>query len=400
MHQFVAKGLRATFLAPMFLALCALAIGGPAATAQSATPDLGVVSSEASRYSILSDALWTMGSDAVPEALVTAKAAFAADPGNPEANLRVGLATRMETPEATPLIRRAYEEALRLDPKSPRAHALMGEFLSDEGDDAGVAQNYQAWLAFAPDDPKAHLSYALALGRLGKIPEAKGELDRSLALGPTSAAYLLKAMLAPPEALDEILADIDQALKVGGGEDRIYRWRARMRQARGETDLALADVAKALDYAPTSFRLRQLRGQINADAGRYDLAIAEYDALIAFQPGWPDLINSRCWTRAMAGTGLDKALVDCDTVLGWEPDRAEALDSRGLVKLRLGDLPGALADYDAALKVLPDLSTSLFGRGVARRRSGDKAGGDADLDQARALEPGIDKRFAGFGVTP
>lgn len=398
MQELVAKGLRTAFLA-----VCALAMGASVATAQSAapaTPDLGSVASEASRYWILSDALWVMGSDATPETLDTAKAAFAADPDRTRANLRLGLALRMETPEATPLIQRAYEEALRRDPKSPRAYALMGEFLSDEGDDAGVARNYQAWLAFAPDDPKAHLSYALALGRLGKIPEAQVELDRSLALGPTPAAYLLKAMLAQPEALDEILAYLDQALKVGGGEDRIYHWRARMRLARGETDLALADVAKALDYAPSSFRLRQLRGQINADAGRYDLAIAEYDALIAFQPGWPDLVNARCWVRAMAGAGLDKALADCDTVLGWEPTRAEALDSRGLVKLRLGDLPGALADYDAALKTAPDLSTSLFGRGVAKRRSGDKAGGDADLDQARALEPGIDKRFAGFGVMP
>lgn len=401
MHEPVAKGLRI-----WIFAVCALAIGVSVAIAQPAppaAPDLDSISTEASRYSILSDALWAMGSEDLPQRFDTAMGAIAANPDGAEAHLRLGLAIRLEKPGAESLIKGEYEKALRLDPTMLRAYALMGELLSDkgaEGDVAGAERNYKAWLAVAPDDPKAHLSYAVALARLGRTPEAKAELERSLALGPTSAAYLSRALLsrgAPPEA---ILADFDRALAAGGGEARIYRWRAKMRWEWGETDLALADVAKALEYAPNSFRLRQLRGQINADVGRYDLALAEFDALIALQPDWPDLVNDRCWARAMAGVDLPKALADCDTVLGWEPGRSEALDSRGLVKLRLGDLPGAIADYDAALTQDPEVATSLFGRGVAKRRSGDNVVGDADLDRARALEPEIDKRFAGFGVTP
>lgn len=393
MFEFVAKGLRTAILT-----VCVL--GASAAIAQTAQANLDAVSSTASRYSVLSDALWIMGSDAVPERLETAQAAFAANPTSAEANLRLGLAMRLEHPEAAALIQRAYEEALRIDPKSARAYALMGEFLSDQGDAEGVARNCQAWLAFAPNDPRAHLSYALALGRLGQIPEAHAELDRSLALGPTAAAYQLKAVLAEGGPPEEVLAALEAALKVGGGEDKIYYYRARMRWARGETDLALADVAKAMEYSPASFRLRQLRGEINADAGRYGLAIAEYDALISQQSGWPDLFNDRCWARARAGTELPKALADCDTALVLDPGRAEALDSRGLVKLRLGDLSGAIADYDEALKTEPPVTTALYGRGLAKRLSGDAAGGDVDLATARELEPGIDQSFARFGVTP
>ena len=397
MHEFVAKGLRISIFA-----VCALVIGASIAVAQPApdTSGLDSISTEASRYSILSDALWAMGSDDLPGRLDTAQAAVAANPDNAEAHLRLGLAIRLENPRGVLLAKREYEEALRLDPAMLRAYALMGELFSEEGDAEGTERNYQAWLAVAPKDPKAHLSYAVALARLGRTPEAKTELDRSLALGPTSAAYLSRAMASPDSPRETILADLDKALAVGGGEARIYRWRARMRWEWRETDLALADVAKALEYAPNSFRLRQLRAQINADVGRYGLALSEFDALIALQPGWPDLTNDRCWARAMAGVELLKALADCDAVLGWEPGRPEALDSRGLVKLRLGDLPGAIADYDAALTENPEVATSVFGRGVAKRWSGDKVGGDADLDRARALDPEIDKRFAGFGLTP
>jgi tetratricopeptide (TPR) repeat protein len=229
-----------------------------------------------------------MGSEDLPERLDTAMAAVAANPDSAEAHLRLGLAIRLEHPEAELLITSEYEKALRLDPTMLRAYALIGELLSDkgaEGDVAGAERNYKAWLAVAPDDPKAHLSYAVALARFGRTPEAKAELERSKALGPTSAAYLSRALASRDDPPPTILADFDRALAVGGGEARIYRWRARMRWEWGEADLALADIAKALEYAPNSFRLRQLRAEINGDVGRYDLALAEFDALIALQPG-------------------------------------------------------------------------------------------------------------------
>ncbi|USQ96110.1 tetratricopeptide repeat protein [Caulobacter sp. RL271] len=395
MHASVAKGPQTSILVA-----CVLMVGGTAAFAQStpAPTNLESASSEGSRYSVLSDALWAMGSDAVPEPVETARAAVAAQPNSAEAHLRLGLAISLETPRAVELVRREYEEALRLEPANPRAYALMGEFYSHEGDAEGVERTYQAWLALTPNDPKARVSHAVALARLERLPEADAELERSLALGPTPAAYMVKAMRGGSP--DDVLANVDKALAAGGDAARIYHWRARTRWQWGQTDLALADVAKGLEYAPNSFRLRQLRGEINGGAGRYGLAIAEFDALVALQPGRPDLLNDRCWTRAKAGVELLKAKADCDAVVAGDPDRPEGLDSRGLVKLRLGDLAGAIADYDAALAQDPEMATSLFGRGVAKSWKGDKAGAEIDLDKARAVDPEVEKQFANFGVAP
>lgn len=390
-RQLVAKGLRT-----VILAACALAIGASAASAQSLDDN----ASEASRYAILYDALWIMGSDAAPERVDTARAAVAARPDSADAHLRLGLALRWEDPDAEPQAQQEYETALRLDPTLPRAYALLGELQSHRGDEAGVLKTYQAWLALAPNDAKAHLSYAVALGRVGRMPEARAELERSLALKPSPAGYVLRTMMTPDAPHEAILADFARALAVGGEEARVYRWRARTQRGWGQTDAALADVNKALEYAPDSLHLRQLRAQINADAGQYALAIFELNALIARQPGWPDMLNDRCWARGRAGVELELALADCDTALSGQPTQPDALDSRGLVKLRLNDLPGAIADYDAALKEDPELATSLFGRGLAKRAAGDQAGGDADLVRARTLEPAIDQRFAGFGLKP
>lgn len=395
MHASVAKSLPTAILVAW-----TLTIGAPVAFAQSAPAPVSLesISSEGSRYSILSDALWVMGSDIAPEPLDAARAAVAARPDSAEARLRLGLAISLETPRAVELIRREYDEALRLDPKDLRVYTLMGEFYSHEGDVEGVDRTYAAWLARAPTDPKARVSHAVALARLERLTEADAELERSLALAPTPEAYMVKAMRGGSP--DDVLANVDKALAAGGDPTRIYHWLARTRWQWGQTDLALADVAKALEHAPDSFRLRQLRGEINGGAGRYGEAIAEFDALVAQQPGWTDLLNDRCWTRAKAGVDLLKAKADCDVVVGWDANRPEGFDSRGLVKLRLGDLPGAIADYDAALAKDPEMATSLFGRGVAKSWKGDKAGADVDLAKARSLDPEVEGQFAKFGVAP
>ena len=82
------------------------------------------------------------------------------------------------------------------------------------------------------------------------------------------------------------------------------------------------------------------------------------------------------------------------------PGAADILDSRGLVRLRLGQFAGAIADYTAALSLSPQAASSLFGRGLARLASGDAAGAKADLAVARALMPGIAAVFARYGVKP
>ena len=48
----------------------------------------------------------------------------------------------------------------------------------------------------------------------------------------------------------------------------------------------------------------------------------------------------------------------------------DALDSRGLVNLKLSLNANAIADYDAVLSIDPKQASSLYGRGIARLRSG------------------------------
>jgi tetratricopeptide (TPR) repeat protein len=294
-----------------------------------------------------------------------------------------------------------YAKALELDPDMVEVYGLRGEILSAQRDEKAVEENYQAWLARAPDSARAHSGYAGALARLGKTDKARAEIDRALALEPNSEAYIIRARLTPKDQREAFLADIDKALALGPrGATFAYELRAERRHAWGQDDPAMADTEKALEAWPESYSARHLRSTLNQSAGRYDLAVKDLDVLIAREPDQAALYNDRCWVRALGNVELDKALADCDTALKLSPNNAAILDSRGLVKLRQGNLAGAIADYDAALKIRPEQAGSLFGRGVAKRKRGAKTAGDLDLAAARKIQPDIDKQFAGYGVTP
>jgi tetratricopeptide (TPR) repeat protein len=104
------------------------------------------------------------------------------------------------------------------------------------------------------------------------------------------------------------------------------------------------------------------------------------------------------WRCTLAAIGdLLPALEDCDQALRLSPGRADALDSRGLVNLKLGKTSDAIRDYSEALAKDPRSASSLFGRGIATKRSG--ADGSLDLSMAKSIDPGIVKEFAGYGVT-
>jgi tetratricopeptide (TPR) repeat protein len=110
-----------------------------------------------------------------------------------------------------------------------------------------------------------------------------------------------------------------------------------------------------------------------------------------------NLLNARCWRRAVSGRQLDVALADCHASLALK-ESAAALDSRAFVYMRLGRIEEAIADYDAALKLRPAQASSLFGRGIVKLRKGATEDGQADLSAARAIDPRIDAQFADYGV--
>jgi tetratricopeptide (TPR) repeat protein len=136
-------------------------------------------------------------------------------------------------------------------------------------------------------------------------------------------------------------------------------------------------------------------------------SIAQFDLWIsahADDSRMPEALSGRCWVRAVQGRDLDKALSDCNAALKRSakasPLNARILDSRGLVRLRLGDYDKSLADYDASLKIRPNDAWALYGRGIDELRKKKPVEGEADMAAAVNIWPKIADEFARRGITP
>jgi tetratricopeptide (TPR) repeat protein len=113
-----------------------------------------------------------------------------------------------------------------------------------------------------------------------------------------------------------------------------------------------------------------------------------------------DVLSGRCRARALQDAELDKGLDACNLALKLRPNTAHFLDSRGLVRLRLGDFDRAIADYDVVIKEQPKNAWAFYGRGVAKLRKGNAAEGRADIETATGLQPHIADDAKHFGLVP
>jgi GlpG protein len=171
---------------------------------------------------------------------------------------------------------------------------------------------------------------------------------------------------------------------------------------RSEYPEAIDAYGRAIALDPTFVAAFEHRGHARVGKGAYGLAIADYDEAIRIDPGSDPqasagLFNARCWARAIAGQQLADALADCNRAIALRPGWVAALDSRGVVRLKLGALAPAIADFDAALAPGP-IAGTLYARGIAKRRQGDPQGGDADVRAALAIAADVADEYSRYGV--
>jgi tetratricopeptide (TPR) repeat protein len=206
---------------------------------------------------------------------------------------------------------------------------------------------------------------------------------------------------------DEARADFDRALSLNPDYLPALASRAQLRLQSKDISGAEADLAAADRLAPKQADVRFTLAELYENADLQPAAVAQYDLWIASHPDDVKMVkalNGRCWSRALQGRDLDQALNDCNHALGRGgksgPMAAAVLDTRGLVRLRLGDYDKSIGDYDDSLKARPQNAWALYGRGIAKLRKKKTAEGQADIAQAVKIWPGAAEEFTRRGLTP
>jgi tetratricopeptide (TPR) repeat protein/predicted aspartyl protease len=256
-----------------------------------------------------------------------------------------------------------------------------------------------------PTDAATFSRRGTAFAARRDFERAIADLTRACELDPSEPKYFYERGVALLNNKQPYLAmaDFDQALKLNPDDVSALVARAELRVIGRDNAQAKADLDAADQFAPKEADVRFFIGALYARAGMFALAVAQYDLWIAAHSQdvrMAEAMNGRCWARALWGQDLAKALSDCNTALKLTPNSARALDSRGLVRLRMGDFDKSIADYDAALRLQPKIAWSLYGRGLDKLRRGMTTEGQTDIAAATALQPLIAEEARKHGIGP
>ena len=148
-------------------------------------------------------------------------------------NLGIALADRGQVGAAI----QAYQEALRIWPKSVTAHVNLGAALAGQGKIEEAISHYSEALRLKPDYALARINWSKALNNMGvalaqqgKLAEAINHFNQALLIDPESVDghFNLGITLARLNRVDEAAEQFAQVLKLTPGSAEARNWLKRL----------------------------------------------------------------------------------------------------------------------------------------------------------------------------
>jgi tetratricopeptide (TPR) repeat protein len=255
---------------------------------------------------------------------------------------------------------------------------------------------------------------AAAWARRGTASAGRQDFDRAIAdltraceLEPANPDYFFERgqIYLQTGELENALTDFNRVLELKPDHVPALVSRAELRISTKNVAEARADLDAIDKNAAKQAEIRFELAMALERANLMPSAITQLDLWIPSHQEdsrMPIALASRCRARAVLGQDLARALKDCNHAVSgsFKGSNPRIMDTRGFVRLRLGDYDKAIEDYDAALKMNPQMPAALYGRGIAEVRKKKNAEGDADMAKAERIAPKIAEEFAALGITP
>ncbi len=259
---------------------------------------------------------------------------------------------------------------------------------------------YAANIAQDPAETQGYDNRARYLDGIDDKPRAISDLTKILSLQPSAETYLWRARLYKDLDPKKALADIESARAIDPASAAVAFSQVEIFLKQRRYDEAVAAIDSALPLQTNRTGMLVLKAEVLARAGKAEEALAVINKANLDKPGNPDLLNGRCWVRAIANVELDSALKDCTKAIELSEHPAGMLDSRGMVYFRLQRYDDALADLDAALRLSPEMSPTLYVRSVVQSWKGATAASMQDLKDAQTIQPDVADQYIRIGVKP
>ena len=270
-----------------------------------------------------------------------------------------------------------YSTILKSYPKHPDANHNMGLLGVGAGRIQEALPYFKTALEANPKIDQYWLSYIDALIKLGRIVDAKAEVDQAKYSGASSGVLEQLAV--------RLSSTIISAAKSANPDPEKLRSIVNS-LIEGKLLHTLSQATEMLEQFPHSPILYDLSGAANAGLRQFDAAIENYSMALKIGPDSAEIYNNM--GIALSNTGdLKAAIKSFKQALRVNPAFAEAHSNMGNVLKNQGDLQVAIDSFKQAIKINPDVAAFYYNISEALYQFGDVDAAISSLKQGVKINP-------------
>jgi tetratricopeptide (TPR) repeat protein len=221
-----------------------------------------------------------------------------------------------------------------------------------------------------------------------KLKEAVSDLDRSISLNPKDSAAFAERGQAYMglKQLDKAVVDFDQAIVLNQGNEVARAARGLALLMKGSNAEGLVDIKNVLDRNPNNQVAQLGQGLAMLTSAQYDRSIVALNQLVGKAPAFETLARLLRARAYLGRNDVDNAMADLNAVLSAQPNNADGLLLRGLVRSSKHDYAKALDDLSGAIAQHESVE-AYFARAKAYEAQNNSTKAAEDYRRATELKP-------------
>lgn len=315
--------------------------------------------------------------------------ALEADPQDPHAYASSGRfwALKGQVAKAQGAFRRAAD----LDPQAFRPRMDLADLLLSTGNPKDALKYYLEAVSLQPAHAGARYGLGMAHLQLGRLSEAKSELERCTQIEPRNPLGWLgmARVLGAQGSHDQALAAVDKALALQPGLVDALVVKADLLVVTRRKGQALVVLEQAVALAPKRTSLLLQLAMLQHSEGVVDKAETTYRKIIELSPSHPVAYNNLADLLGVRSDRQAEALRLAQRAVDLAPKDANFLDTKGWIQRSTGDLRGAQKTLEAAHAMSKDDGDILYHLAVVNVDLGFKQQARLLLEKALAAKKPI-----------
>lgn len=247
-------------------------------------------------------------------------------------------------------------------------------------------------LETAPEQADALYVLGVCEHCMGRTEQARGAVERALALNPGNPHYYLTLgqILAAGGELERARSLYGRALEIDPAFPEVLNNLGALELDARRFGEAGRLFQRALEARPEFAEASCNLGVVAAEEGRPEEAIERYRQAIALRPDYPEAQNNLANVLSAMGEHAEAVTV-LEALLARHPEFAIAHNGLGNALFSLGEPERARACFERALSIDPNFSEALGNVANALTRDGDTEQARSVYRRAMELDPKLPK---------